>query len=117
MPIYKSNNKSLVCNYRPITKQSALPKLLEKLMVSSSTFTLNNLLNTNQHDFRKGRLVETNLLCFYNAQIKSMESGKQTVVTYTDFSKAFDSVNHPVLIEKLKLDNISYYLILWFKLI
>lgn len=40
---------------------------------------------------------------------------KQTVVTYTDFNKAFYSVNHPVLIEKLKLENISYYLILWFK--
>lgn len=113
-PIYKSGDKNLVTNYRPITKQSALPKLLEKLMIPSLTFTFNNILDNNQHGFRKGRSVETNLLCFYNTLINTMESGKQTDVIYMDFSKAFDSVNHSILIAKLSLFGVHDPLLSWF---
>jgi len=101
-------------NYRPITKQSALPKLLEKLFIPSLTFTFNNILDNNQHGFRRGRSVETNLLCFVNTLIKTMESGGQTDVIYTDFNKAFDSVNHSVLIAKLRLFGIHDPLLSWF---
>lgn len=87
----------MVSNYRPNTKLSALPKLLEILMMPWLTFSFKNVINTTQHSFIKGRSVETNLLCFYNAISKSMESDTQTVVIYTDFSKAFDSVNHSIV--------------------
>jgi hypothetical protein len=112
-PIFKSGNKSCITNYRPITKQSALPKLIEKLIVPSLAFSFKNIIDNNQHGFRKGRSVETNLLCFYNFLVSSMESGKQTDVIYTDFSKAFDSVNHSMLIAKLRLYGISDPLITW----
>jgi hypothetical protein len=80
-----------------------LPKILEKLIVPSLTYTLKNILDNNQHGFRKRPSVEINLLCFYHFLRISMESGKQTDVIYTDFSKAFDLVNHSVLIAKLRL--------------
>lgn len=80
-------------------------------MVPSLIFTFKNT----QHGFRKGRSIETNLLCFYNALIKSTESGKQTDVIYTYFSKAFHSVKNPVFIEKFKFYGISDYLIFWFR--
>lgn len=118
-PIYKSGNKSLIANYRPIAKQSTLPKLLDELVTKALTFSFKTILDNNQHGFRKGRSVETNLLCFYNFLVSSMESGIQTDVIYTDFSKAFDSVNHSVLTAKLKtyaicdhlLTGISSYLV------
>lgn len=62
----------------------------------------------------KCRLVETNLLCFYNAISKSLESSIQTDVIYTDFSKAFDSVNHSILLNKLHLCGIFDLLLSWF---
>lgn len=111
-PIHKSGIKSLVSNYRPITKLSAIPKLLEMLMMPWLTFSFKNLINTTQHGFIKGHSV--NLLCFYNAISKSMESGTQTDVVYTDFSKAFDSVNHSLLLAKLRLYSISDPLLSWF---
>lgn len=72
------------------------------------------LLNVTQYGFQKGHSVEKNLLCIYNTLIKSMESYKQTDVIYTNFSKAFDFVNHPVLIAKLRLYSISDPLLSWF---
>jgi hypothetical protein len=45
--------------------------------------------------------VETNLLCFVNTLMHTMESGRQTDVVYTDFRKAYGSVNPSVLIAKL----------------
>jgi hypothetical protein len=58
------------------------------------TFSFKNIINNTQHGFMKVRSVETNLLCFYNAILKSVESGKQADVIHTDFSRTFDSVNH-----------------------
>ncbi|KAL4152733.1 hypothetical protein QTP88_000566 [Uroleucon formosanum] len=112
-PIYKSGNKSLIANYRPIAKQSTLPKLLDELVTKALSFSFKTILDNNQHGFRKGRSVETNLLCFYNFLVNSMESGIQTDVIYTDFSKAFDSVNHSVLIAKLKAYGLPDHLLSW----
>jgi hypothetical protein len=103
----------LITNYRPIAKESSLPKLLNKLVTKVLTFSYKTILDNNQHGFRKRRLVETNLLCFYNFLVNSIESGIQTDVIYTDFSKAFDSVNHSVLIAKLKTYGITDQLLNW----
>lgn len=104
----------MVSNYRPITKLSVLPKLLQMLMMLWLTFSFKNLINTPQHGFIKGRSVETNLLCYYNAISKSLESGTQTDVIYTDFSKAFNSINHSLLLVKLRLYGIADPLLSWF---
>lgn len=85
------------------------------LMMPWLTFTSQNVINTTQHGFIKVRSVETNLLSFYNAISKSMESGTQTDVIYTDFSKAFDSVDHSLLLAKLHMYGVSDPLLSWFK--
>ena len=103
----------MVTNYRPIATESSLTKLLDKLVTKELTFSFKTIFDNNQHGFRKGRSVETNLLCFYNFLVNSMESGIQTDVIYTDFSKAFDSVNHSVLIAKLKIYGITDQLLTW----
>ncbi len=48
-----------------------------------------------------GRSVETNLLIYTNYLSEALENGSQVDAVYTDFSKAFDSVNHELLLEKL----------------
>lgn len=107
MFIFESSNNSLVTNYRPLIKQSDLPKYLERIIVPSLLFTFKKILHSNQNGFRRGHFVDTNLLCFYNTLIHFMESGRQTDVIYTDTSKAFDFVNHSILLAKLSLFDIS----------
>ena len=62
-------------------------------------------LSEHQHGFLPGRSCETNLACLLSTAWNSITNGKQTDVIYTDFSSAFQSVNHQLLIHKL---NISY---------
>jgi len=61
-----------------------------------------NILNENQHGFRKYRSCETQLIEFTADIIANMEDGKQTDTILLDFSKAFDKVGHNNLLQKLK---------------
>jgi len=88
---------------------------LEKLFITSLTFTFNNILDNNQHGFRRGRSVETNLLSFVNTYITYNGVCQTKDVICTDFSKAFYFVTHSVLIAKLCLFGIHDPLfIYWF---
>ncbi|XP_060857669.1 methyl farnesoate epoxidase-like [Metopolophium dirhodum] len=101
-PIFKKGNKSLVTNYRPISKISILPKIFSKL-VNNKIFPLcENILSNEQHGFRPGRSTITNLSIFKQLILESFNNKSQFDVIYTDFEKAFDRVNHSLLITKLK---------------
>ena len=60
------------------------------------------LINTHQHSFMTGKSCTTQLLSAYDKVGKHLDQGKQTDMIFLDFSKAFDSVNHNLLIIKLK---------------
>ena len=57
--------------------------------------------SASQHGFRKGRSCVTQLLHFLDQVYKGLESGQKVEVIYTDFEKAFDKVDHGVLLSKL----------------
>lgn len=61
----------------------------------------NNILNPLQHGFRRNRSCETQLLEFVDDVSKNLHADKQTDVLIMDFAKAFDKVNHSLLIHKL----------------
>lgn len=101
-PIFKSGNRGEAANYRPIAIASCLPKLFESL-VSAKIFGLcRNLISSCQHGFFPGRSTVTNLSLFTNFVTDIVHSKGQADVIYTDFSKAFDKVDHFTLVNKLR---------------
>lgn len=112
-PIYKSGPRNLVQNYRPISKLSIFSKLFEKLAADQISNALKNTLSEHQHGFRSGKSVTTNLACFTNFILHNMDKRIQTDAIYTDYSKAFDKVNHSILFSKLKLAGIHGDLLRW----
>ena len=100
-PIHKKGNKQNVENYRPISILSCFSKLLDSIVSKYiSEFLLLNIARE-QHEFTRGRSTITNLLLFTNYVLQSFESSHQVDTIYIDFTKAFDSVSHVRLMQKV----------------
>lgn len=102
-----------VTNYRGIAKLNAIPKLFEKLVTDTVSHYVSSAISPYQHGFRKGYSTTTNLLEFSSHVIDGFVSGMKTNVIYTDFSKAFDKVNHHILLWKLRVIGFKGKLINW----
>jgi hypothetical protein len=113
IPLHKSGNKSNITNYRGIAKLSALPKLFEKIITDQISRCVSSFTSPSQHGFCSGKSTTTNLLEFVSRTIRNFSLGLQTDVIYTDFSKAFDVVNHDLLILKLNIFGFPPYLLKW----
>lgn len=113
LPLHKSGSILNVSNYRGIAKLSAIPKLFEKLVTDIVSYNVSPIIDSRQHGFRKGLSTVTNLLQFSSHVINGFISGMQTDVIYTDFSKAFDKVNHSLLIQKLNAVGFKGNIIDW----
>jgi hypothetical protein len=102
-PVYKANENNKFTNYRPISVLSCFSKLLEKLMCKRlmKFIEKNKLLSTNQYGFRKGRSTEHAIIELVDKITRAIDQGKYTIGIFLDLSKAFDTINHKILIKKL----------------
>lgn len=91
----------------------SLGKSMEKIVYNVLFEFVKNRISTNQHGFFNGRSTTTNLLEFTSTTIKSVEQGKQMDVVYTDFSKAFDLINHRIVMKKLENFGVHSSLLSW----
>lgn len=112
-PLFKSGSKSNIKNYRGICKLSCIPKMFESIVSNFVWFYCNKIISSQQHGFVKGRSTCTNLIELTSKIVSHFEKGQQTDVIYTDFSKAFDRVNHNLLLLKLKALGFPSWLNLW----
>ena len=110
VPVYKSGERSNPINYLPISLTPILMNILERIVRKQVVqfLTDNNFLNSTQDDFREGRSCLSALLNVYD-DIVHMISVPSAVVDliYLDFAKAFDKVDHGILLRKLREIGIS----------
>ena len=108
----KRNNPG---NYRPISLTSVIGKIMEALIKDEIVehFMRNELFCDEQHGFVPGRNCITQLLCCLEAWTVLLDAGYPVDILYLDFRKAFDTVPHKRLLEKLKSYGIRGRLLRW----
>ena len=100
-------------NYRPVSNLCLIAKILKKLVLSQVFSYLNshNLYNSCQSAYRPGHSTETALLKVVNDLFLSISNGSISVLALHDFSSAFDAIDHPILVHRLRvLQWLSSYL-------
>ena len=114
-PLFKKGKRSLPANYRPVGLTSLCFKLLERIIKVDVTKHLIDLglITDDQHGFREGRSCCTQLLQIMEIWTDMFDHGQAWDCIYLDFAKAFDSVPHKRLLNKLQAYGITGKLLKW----
>ena len=104
VPIYKKGENTQLCNYRPISLLPAISKVIEKIMYSQldNFFKTQRHLYDNQYGFRTEHSTEFAALELADRVITSMDHNETPINIYLDLSKAFDTLDHEILLAKLQ---------------
>ena len=103
IPLFKSGDKSTFTNYRPVTVLTAFSKILERIIYNGLLNYLNRhkILSDKQFGFLKNHSTEYALTLLYDKISSAINSNELTVGIFIDLSKAFDTVNHQILVDTL----------------
>ena len=117
VPIYKADDSMQFNNYRPVSLLCILSKVFEGVMYTrlSSFLESRKILFDKQFGFRKQHSTYMTLLILMDKLIKSIERGNYVIGVFLDFSKAFDTVNHSILLDKLYHYGIRDNTLKWFQ--
>lgn len=114
VPVFKKGDPANVKNYRPISILSCFSKIFESLVCPIITRHIDKIISPSQHGFKAGRSVETNLVEFVSDVTLALDNRLEVDAVYTDFSSAFDKVDHSLLLSKLEYNGVTGQLLDWF---
>ena len=101
IPLYKEGKKDIKGNYKPVSILSNLSKIFEKCIFEQMSRFFENIFSKYQCGFRKGFSTQQCLLAVLKKWKKSVDNSKTFGALLTDLSKAFDCLDHELLIAKL----------------
>jgi hypothetical protein len=109
IPIHKGSDKDDPSNYRPISILPTLSKIFERHIATQlqNYFHVTNILHPNQSGFRKNHSCQTALIRIVDTWVNAIDCNELVGTVFIDLKKAFDLVDHQILLHKLKLYHFS----------
>ena len=116
-PIFKGGDKTCLENYRPISVIPILAKIMEKIAYDQTIkyLTENKVLTNCQSGFRSMHSTETALINVTEKWLKEIDNGNIVGIVMIDLKKAFDTIDHSILLEKLEMHGFDHSTLKWFK--
>ncbi|KAJ7415110.1 RNA-directed DNA polymerase from mobile element jockey-like protein [Pitangus sulphuratus] len=117
IPIYKKGMMEDPGNHRPVRLTSVPGHIMEKIVLGTTERRLKNnaVIRHSQHGFTKGKFCLTNLITSYDKITPLLDEGKVVDAVFLDFSKAFDTVPHSILTDKLSKREMNGLVVRWLK--
>ena len=115
VPLYKSGSKNVFNNYRPVSLLPQFSKILEKLFNNrlDSFITKYDILSKSQYGFRSNRSTSMALVELLEKMTNSIDDKKITVGVFIDLKKAFDTIDHKLLLKKMEFYGIRGIVLKW----
>ena len=116
VPIFKAGDEMFFTNYRPVSVLPVFSKILERLMYNRliEYINENKLLYKYQFGFQKGKSTYMAVLTLVDKISEALNNGDYVIGVFLDFSKAFDTVDHDILLKKLEKYGIQGAALDWF---
>ena len=117
VPIFKAGDSSALTNYRPISVLTFFAKVFEKIVYNLilDFISDHNVLYDHQYGFRKGRSTQHAIITLVDKITKSQDMGDIVIAILIDLKKAFDTVDHKILLRKLNAYGIRGNMLKWFE--
>ena len=117
VPIFKSGDECTFTNYTSVSVLPVFSKIMERLMYDRliSYMLKHNILFEYQFGFQKGKSTHMALISLVDRITEALDNGDYVVGVFHDFSKAFDTVDHAILLDKMSIYGVRTIALQWVK--